>query len=254
MGFTPSRLDSISVAFVEPLYEINVGYVARCMKNFGLNRLILVKPRCSVGPEAYKFAAHAQGVLSQARVASSLGELRGEFNLVVGTTGVTTKELSHVRRWIPPENLASRLAEQEGSALVVLGREDIGLTNEEIALCDVIVTIPANPAYPILNVSHAATIIFYELYKHLTQARPAQRLPVREEVEVLLKYLKGLVVALGGDEGRAERACLMLRRVLGGAPPTDADVRMLLGLVRGAYEEMLRLRESRGRFLTHSLG
>ena len=237
-----SRLDSVSVAFVEPLYEINIGYVARCMKNFGLSRLVLVKPRCGVGSEAYKFAAHAQDVLSKARFASSLSELRSEFDLVVGTTGVTTKDLSHVRRWITPEELAQRIAQQDGEVLLVLGREDIGLTNEELALCDIVVTIPANPEYPILNVSHAAAVIFYEVYKACAHAKPPARLPVREEVEILLKYLKSLMVLLGESEERAERACLMVRRVIGGSPPTDVDVRMLLGIIRQAYERIASAR------------
>jgi len=226
------------VAFVEPLYEINVGYVARCMKNFGLSKLVLVKPRCSVGGEAYKFAAHAQDVLARARFAGSLSELRGEYDLVVGTTGVTTKDLSHVRRWITPEDLARRIAQQDGEVLLVLGREDIGLTNEELALCDIVVTIPANPEYPILNVSHAAAILFYEVYKACSRAKPLARLPVRGEVEILLKYLRGLMELLGESEERAERACLMVRRVIGGSPPTDVDVRMLLGVVRKAYERI----------------
>lgn len=235
------RLEEVAVAFVEPLYEINIGYVARCMKNFGLSTLMLVNPRCKVGDEARRFAMHGRDVLERARLASSLEELVGEFDLVAGTTGVQTKELSHVRRWITPEDLARRVAGYEGTVLVVLGREDRGLTNAELSMCDVVVTIPANPEYPILNVSHAAAIILYELFKHAASAGPPLRLPRREEVDVLLQYLRTLVLALGGSEERAERACLMIRRVLGGAPPTDSDVRMLLGVLRKAYEKLTGL-------------
>ncbi|RLF06498.1 MAG: RNA methyltransferase [Thermoprotei archaeon] len=234
----PIRLDEIAVAFVEPLYEINIGYVARCMKNFGLSRLILVKPRCRVGDEAFRFAMHGREVLERARLAASLEELVEEFDLVVGTTGVQTKELSHVRRWITPEDLAKRVAEYEGTVLIVLGREDRGLTNAELAMCDIVVTIPANPEYPILNVSHAAVVIFYELFKRAASVKPPLRLPRREEVNTLLHYLRGLVLILGGSRERAEKACLMMRRLLGGAPPTDSDVRMLLGVFRGAYERL----------------
>ena len=234
----PARLEEVTVAFVEPLYEINVGYVARCMKNFGLSKLILIKPRCQIGDEAYRFAMHGREVLEGARLAASLEELVGEFDLVVGTTGVQTKELSHVRRWITPEDLARRVAEYKGTVLVVLGREDRGLTNAELSMCDIVVTIPANPEYPILNVSHAAVVIFYELFKHAAGVKPPLRLPRKEEVIVLLRYLRELVLLLGGSEEKAERACLMMRRLLGGAPPTDSDVRMLLGVLRGACERL----------------
>lgn len=246
------RLSDVSVAFVEPLYEINVGYVARCMKNFCLTKLIIVKPRCQIGDEAYRFSAHAQDVLANARIASSLAELRDEFDLVVGTTGVATKGFDQVRRWITPEQLARRIAGLEGRVLLVLGREDIGLTNEELALCDVVSTIPANPQYPIMNVSHAAAVFFYEIYKHAVETASAwqrERMPKREELEVLLKYLRLLLLELGERENRIERACIMARRLFGGAPPTDADVRMLLGALRGAYE---RLQELKARGQLHN--
>jgi TrmH family RNA methyltransferase len=233
-----TRLSKISVAFVEPLYEINIGYVARCMKNFGLSKLVLVKPRCRVASEAYKFAAHAQDVIANASYVDSLSELRSNFDLIVGTTGVTTKALSHVRRWITPEELSERIAQQDGEVLLVLGREDIGLTNEELALCDIVATIPANPEYPILNVSHAAAVLFYEVYKACSRSKPSARLPSREEIELLLSYFKNLILTLGESEERAERACLMLRRVIGGSPPSDVDVRMLLGVIRRAYERI----------------
>ncbi len=238
------------MALVEPLYEINVGYVARCMKNFGLTRLILVKPRCRVGDEAYRFSAHAQEILAGARYAQSLGEVVGEFDLVVGTTGVVTKGLEHVRRWVPPDQLAQRIAEQEGEVLLVLGREDIGLTNEELKLCDIVSYIPANPEYPIMNVSHAAAVFFYEIYKRAAQPQPQwlrEKLPRREEVEMLLHYLGLLLSALGERGERVERARLMMRRLLGGAAPTDSDVRMLLGLLRGAYERIVELERQLGR-------
>ena len=230
------RLDDVAVAMVEPLYEINVGYVARCMRNFCLSKLILVNPRCPIGDEAIRFSMHGRDVLEAATIVRDLGEVIKAYDLAVGTTGVQTKKLSHVRRWITPESLARRISEYDGSILIVLGREDRGLTNDELSMCDVVVTIPANPEYPILNVSHAAVIVFYEIFKQAFRAEPQSRLPRREEVEVLLGYLRKLVLALGGSESKAERAVLMTRRLLGGSAPTDSDVRMLLGVLRGAYE------------------
>ncbi len=232
------RLEDITVAFVEPLYEINVGYVARCMKNFGLSKLVLVKPRCKIGSEAFRFAAHAQDVLSEARIVPSLEDLKKYYDLIAGTTAIVTEELSSVRRWITPAEFAGRIAQQEGSILVVLGREDIGLTNSELSLCDIVVSIPANPDYPVMNVSHASAIIFYEIYKQTCPTPSPRRLPRREEVETLLHYWRNLILTLGGSEERAERACVMIRRLIGGSPFTDADVRMLLGVIRRAYDRI----------------
>lgn len=232
------RLEDITVAFVEPLYEINIGYVARCMKNFGLSRLVLVKPRCIIGSEAFRFAAHAQDVLSEARVVLSLENLKENYDLIAGTTGIVARELSNVRRWVTPAEFAKRVVQQDGRVLIVLGREDIGLTNNELSLCDIVVSIPTNPEYPVMNVSHASAIIFYEIYKRTGLTPSTQRLPRREEVEFLLHYWKNLILILGGSEERAERACLMIRRLIGGSPFTDSDVRMLLGVIRKAYDKI----------------
>lgn len=233
-------LGKIAVGLVEPLYETNIGYVARCMMNFGLSRLIIVNPRCGIGEEARRYSMHGLSVLEKATVVGALEEVLSGFDLVVGTTGKTTRRLSHVRRCITPEMLARRVRDYDGSVIVLLGREDIGLTNDELEKCDVIVNIPANPEYPILNVSHAAAIIFYELYKGAGRGRPAHEMPHREEVEVLLKYFRGLVLLLEGAGADTDKAVLMLRRLIGGTPPTRSDVKLLLGVLRKAYESLSR--------------
>jgi len=231
-------LARIAVGLVEALYEINIGYIARCMRNFGLSKLILINPKCSIGDEAWKYAMHGRTVLENTVTVKSLQEVIGGFDLVVGTTGKVTKRLSHVRRWIPPEALAARLSDQKGSVLLLFGREDRGLTNEELKICDLIVSIPANPEYPVLNISHAAAIIFYELYKHMAKSRPVYEMPRREEVDVLLEYFRRLILLLEGEKANTEKAVLMVRRLIGGAPPTAPDVRLILGVIRKAYEKI----------------
>ena len=102
------------VVLVEPLYEINLGYVARAMKNFGFTELVLVDPKCTVGDEARKYAMHGRDLLERVRIAGSLTEVLREVDLAVGTTGKTGGRRCYHRKYVTPEELGELLAETEG--------------------------------------------------------------------------------------------------------------------------------------------
>lgn len=230
----------VSVAFVEPLYEQNIGYIARSMKNFCLAKLYLVKPRCSVGLESRRYAMHAADIVENAVIVGSLGELVGMHDLVACTTGVKGKP--PLRRYVSPGEMASLFAESTGSKLVVIGREDWGLSAEELSMCDMLVTIEANPEYPSLNASHAAAIVFYELFNKYHSVQQSLERPPREEVEAFLKHLGDLTTLLGYDETRSERLLLSIKRLLAETRFSKTDLRILFGLVRDSLETIKRTR------------
>ena len=229
------RLSEISVVFVEPLYDQNVGYLARCMMNFCFEKLVIVRPRCPLGGEARKYAVHAVGVVERARVVSSFEEVVRDHDFVACSTGV--KGAGALRRYLTPRELASLMVEYTGRKALVIGREDIGLTREELAMCDVIVTIEANPAYPSLNASHAAAILLYEIFN--AALRPAgYRLerPPRDELEAFFKHLELLGRLLGYDEKRIRSSELILRRMLSENRVSSTDLRTLFGFVRDSVK------------------
>ena len=233
---------SLAVVLVEPLYEENVGYTARVMKNFGVEELILVNPRCELGIEAVKRAMHGRDVLERARLASSLDEIVKTYDLVIGTTGKQGKKLTQTRRFMTPERLAEKVSKLGGKVAIVFGREDRGLTNEELRFCDGVVTIPANPEYPILNLSHAVAVVLYVIFRELRPEvkLPKPSMPSREEMMVLLEYVKRLSLLLWSSETRAERAVLIVKRFLSSCLTTREDVRVLLGLIRESYDRLSR--------------
>ncbi|TLZ49557.1 MAG: RNA methyltransferase [Methanobacteriota archaeon] len=164
MDAHPARVARVHVVLVEPKYEGNVGAVARAMKNFGVTNLRLVNP-CRIGEEARKRAMHSVSILEAAKRYRSYARAISGMDLVVGTSGVdTASEKKFLRIALSPRELGAKLAGLDGDAAIVLGREDYGLFNEELRACDVLVTIPANPEYPILNVAQAAVILLYELH------------------------------------------------------------------------------------------
>ena len=160
------NLFDIKIVLMEPLYEANVGYVARVMKNFGLRDLRIVKPQVQLGRKSRIFAAHAKDIIDGAQILESLGDAVKNSNIVIGTTARPGKSTRNVlRSATSPTTVVEKVVSSRGKVAIIFGRDTTGLSNEELDLCDVVLTIPTSREYPTMNLSHAATVIFYELFK-----------------------------------------------------------------------------------------
>lgn len=156
-------VDNVSIILVEPQSPGNVGMVCRAMKNMGFSRLRLVNPCPIDHPEALKFAVSARDLLEKAEIHSSLEEALADISLSVATTRRHGKYRQEI--WSPGE-IAAKIAVDGGTnrAGLVFGREDSGLTTEEVALCRWQATIPTSAEYGSLNLSQSVLIFCYELF------------------------------------------------------------------------------------------
>lgn len=164
-------LTKIRIVLVETSHPGNIGSVARAMKTMGLRDLCLVKPHFFPHPDATALAAGADDLLMQAGVVSSLDEAIAPCQLVLGLTARPRSI-----EWpslVPREaaDMVAREAEIDRIAFV-FGREQSGLSNDELARCHHAVTIPADPQYSSLNLAAAVQIICYELFQHAPLAAP----------------------------------------------------------------------------------
>jgi len=233
---------------VEPLYEGNVGAVARSMSNFGIKRLILVNP-CELGDEAKRRAKHGGHLLESAGTYDDLDAAMKTMDFCVATTGIRTGDLrKHTRSHHTPEELCRILEpqfERDISIGLVFGRENYGLYNEELKKCDLVVSIPTAENYPVLNLSHAVGILCYELYNSLIltneQKTTGETSPGTQEnapgddnglfLSGLLEKL-GSVLELTGCPGhRKEITEVAFRRVLGRALITEWEYHRLMGFL-----------------------
>jgi len=215
------------------------------MKNFGFQDLVLVNP-CRIEDFGSAMASHARDVLQMSRSVSSLQEALEGTNLVVGTTGKRLEEAKHHLRQhlrvpcLAPWELAEKLRGKDGTVALLLGREDCGLGSEELAICDMIVSIPTSEKYPVLNISHAAAILFYEMSMI---ENGSYQMAKRESLSLLQDRCRSLLQEVGYPEHKIEFTVLMLRRVLGRAELTEREARTLLGIIKdirwkiGIYEE-----------------
>lgn len=150
----------ISIILLEPENSGNVGAVARVMKNFGFEELILINPKCKIDEDCRKRAKNAQDVLASAKTLKRIPKL----NTLIGTTSELGTSYNIPRSPITSEQLTK--LDLKGDVGLLFGRESYGLSNEEINKCDFIVSIPTNKKYPALNLSHSVAIILYELSKN----------------------------------------------------------------------------------------
>src|SRR6478672_8119911 len=141
----------------------NVGSVARAMKTMGFGELVLVAPRCAAplsDPEAVAFASGALDVLEGARIVGSIGEALEGCNFAAAVSARLREFSPPV--WTPRAFAAHVAGQGELRPALVLGNERFGLPNQIVEQCNVLINIPANPAYSSLNLSQAAQVLAYE--------------------------------------------------------------------------------------------
>jgi len=220
----------IYVVLVEPEEDGNIGAIARVMKNFGFKELVLVNPKCKIGQEAYVRAMHAKDVLKGAKIVEEFDP--SEYDFVVGTTA-KGGGFYNVRRFsITPRELKGKLS---GKVAILFGRESIGLKNEELKMCDLVVRIPTSKKYPTMNVSHACAILLYEL----SRLKEERRLAKRQEREAVLKMAEEVLSRVKFRKTSQRKTILLtLRRVLGRAELRKREAYTLAGMFRSIRNAM----------------
>ncbi|REC95432.1 RNA methyltransferase [Kushneria indalinina] len=176
-----STLDNVRIVLVQTWHPGNIGAAARAMHTMGLERLVLVNPRRFPDEEATRMAAGGEALLEQARVVESLEEAVADCGAVVGLSArLRNLALPQFEEGDEMARELMALAEDMPVALV-FGRERSGLTNEEIACCTHQLSLPANPDYPILNLSQAVQVCAHELYRAFRHRQPVQGDAARQE-------------------------------------------------------------------------
>ena len=200
---------------VEPALEESIGFVARAMKNFGLRALHIVRPAATLGDNSRMRGGHAQDILDSILFHDSLQESLDGLDLTVATTAQRSHSATNLlRKPSTPQELRGALAGASGNVGVVLGREGIGMNNCELSQCDMIVTIAAAAAYPTLNLSHAAAILFYELYdSSLSETR--EELASEDIKKTILEFFSETLTATGIEGYKIGLTVRALRNVLG---------------------------------------
>jgi tRNA (cytidine32/uridine32-2'-O)-methyltransferase len=233
------NLDNIRIVLVNTSHPGNIGGVARAMKNMGLSRLYLVQPRAFPHQEAEWRAASALDLLEEAVVTQTLDEAIGDCQFVIGTSA---RERRIPWPLLDPRSCAKRVAEMSPreQVAVLFGREDRGLTNDELKVCNLHLNIPTSDEYSSLNLAMAVQIVCYEL--RMLQAHgdlPASEdeqwdapFATRDNMERFYTHLEQTLTDIEFLDPAAPRQLMArLRRLYGRVRLDEMELNILRGIL-----------------------
>ena len=195
-------LAGVRIVLVEPAGPLNVGAIARVMKNFSLHDLVLVNPQCDPRSlEAKQMAVHAVDILEAAQLVATLPEALLGCTRAIATTARVRSLATELEE--PRTTLPWLLEEPEKAAALIFGPEYRGLSNEELNYAQRFVRIPSSPAYPSLNLAQTVAICCYEL-SQFSQLQPTTYTAAATEdyasldaVEGFYQQLEALLLKIG---------------------------------------------------------
>lgn len=231
--------ERVSIILVEPKYQGNVGAVARLLRNFGLSDLIVVNFG-EFDDEAISRSMGGKEILLNARRFESFSEAVKEFDIVAGTSSTVSGNYKKFRR-IPvlPSEFWGSMENREGRIALAFGREVDGLSNEELGFCDYFIHIPASPDFPVLNLSHAVSVVLYEMIRNAeTITSDLMREANDFEIDKLLERMDIVLEKIGYPKYKIENTRVMLRRITARAALTDTEFYKIMGIIRSTLHAL----------------
>jgi tRNA/rRNA methyltransferase len=214
----------------------NAGAAARGAANFGASELRFVAPRCNIHcEEALSRGKGAGGLLENAKVYESLQLALDGVAMAIGTTARTTKAPNrHLRKTLDVRDWAEGFDGWDGQMALVFGREDSGMTSDEVNQMDQLVTIPTAD-YSSLNLAHAVTLLCYEHYRMRETDRVSVERSLDPDTRTAMYYAYDeLVASVEGRAWRRDVASGIFRKIIGRSSPDNFEIHNIMGIFAGA--------------------
>lgn len=244
---TENLLKNIRIVMIQTSHPGNIGSAARAMKVMGLSDLCLVKPKSLPNEQAIAMSSNADDILQTATVVDSLQEAISDCHLVIGSS-------ARYERTLPWEIIDCRECGDKtaqyavnGKVAILFGRESSGLTNEELALCQILVHIPTNPKYSSLNVASAVQLLAYECRMACSQINSEQqktnsstkeKLVTAEDLEGYFQHLQTVMESTGFLDPENPRYLMpRLRRLYARSGLTNSELKLLRGFLSSIQKQ-----------------
>jgi tRNA/rRNA methyltransferase len=237
-----NSLHHIRIVLVEPAGALNIGSIARVMKNMGLTQLVIVNPQCDVnGEEATRMSVHAINLLQSAKIVPDLPTALAGCTRVIATTA---RERAIPTLLETPRQALPWLVETDEPTALIFGREDSGLTNAELNYATRYIRIPVGSEYSSLNLAQAVGVCAYELQMCLgsiddldqpvaSQIPPPLDIAPVEVVEGYYQQLETLLLDIGYLlPHTAEHRMEKIRRLYNRSQLSPNEVALLRGILR----------------------
>lgn len=230
-----TMLENIRIVLVNTSHTGNIGSTARAMKTMGLSDFYLVDPVSPPDGKSSALAAGAGDVLANAKIVDSVAEAVKDCSLIVGTSA-----RSRTLPWpmLTPRECGVQMVQEakSGPVALVFGRENNGLSNDELQLCHFHVCIPANPEYSSLNLAAAVQTLCYEIRMGFlaqdTYPVVEQEYPLSEDLERFYQHLEQTLTDTGFIvQNHPGVVMTKLRRMVNRARPESQELNILRGIL-----------------------
>ncbi|HOO56009.1 MAG TPA: TrmJ/YjtD family RNA methyltransferase [bacterium] len=220
------RVNNMCVVLVGTVHDGNIGSVARSMHNFGVTDLRLAEQRTQIGEDAKRMAMWSGDIMERAGVYGSLGDALHDIDIAIGTTRRIGRKRS--RFYSTPE-MSDAVADLEAGKKVALvfGPEDFGLSNEHLDLCNWLVTINTRSDFDSFNLSHAVTVILYEINRRFHHHRSGGAEDSGMQ-DALFSHMEHVLKEVGFiPEGRdPRRTMLAMRKMISRGKWTGSEIKL----------------------------
>ena len=243
-------LSNIRIVMVNTTHPGNIGSAARAMKTMGVSELVLVEPKKTVDEEAIALSSGATDVLDSAKYVATLEEAIEDCALVIGTSA---RSRSIPWPLLNPRQCAEQsvLTSKRQKVAILFGREDRGLTNEELAKCNFHVHIPTNPQYSSLNIASAIQVICYEMRMAIELASSGDEqlwgvewdrdLASSKELDGMIDHLEQVMVTAEFLDPENPRYIMTrMRRLFNRAMPDKVEVNVFRGILSSISKKFNR--------------
>jgi tRNA/rRNA methyltransferase len=230
-----AKTENITIVLNKPKYPGNVGSVARCAGNMGIEKISVVGNRNLATEEMKQMATHfAAGIVDRIQHFDELDEALARFQYIVGTTSRRGSARGPV---VSPREMAARIVDvsQENEVALLIGPEDTGLSNDDLRFCHLLVTIPTSKHNKSINLSHAAMVLCYEIF--VAHMEPLEaftpRLAASAELEGMYDHMKALLMKIGFlNPENPEFWMMHIRRFLSRTNLFSKEVKIIRGVCR----------------------
>jgi len=236
-NYTLTSFNKVRIVMVNTTEPGNIGAAARAMKNMLLTQLYLVTPSNYPSAVATARASGADDVLSNAKVCSTLEEALIGAHLVIGASArqrnIKWRQLDVIETCGEIQSIVSSKGQE---VAVVFGTENSGLTNEELDLCSILMTIPGNPEYFSLNVASAIQVFAYQNFVSAVESKfdnSGGETANFEELNSFYNHLEQSLDHINYFDSKKPKSLLMrrLRRLFGRSNPEKEEVAILRGIL-----------------------
>ena len=242
---------NLDIILVEPKIEGNIGAIARLCKNFNVDKLVLIAPPINHNSDkARQRAKHSIEYLEKAEIYDSLESLRNSYAVLIGTSAKAGRSYNVRRQPSYPWELEEMLTVKEEKIGLVFGREDRGLSNEELLLCDFLVNIPLPANFKVMNISHAVAIVLYEIWKlrfKIESKLTSEKASSTIERDILFDIFKEIVETLPYEEHRKPIVNHSFTTMINRSFSTSEEIHSLIGIFKTIKELCVSKSEKEGK-------